>query len=45
MRCTATMLMVKKMKVFKGEAIGCLNREYEVIYILGFCLIIDLSQR
>jgi len=33
MRYTATMHMEKKTKIFKGEAIGCLNSEYELIYL------------
>jgi hypothetical protein len=32
MRYTATTHMEKKTKIFKGEAIGCLNSEYELIY-------------
>lgn len=27
---TATMLMEKRMKIFKGAAIGCLNSKYEL---------------
>jgi len=32
----ATMPMEKIMKIFKGEATGCLNREYELINIQDF---------
>lgn len=35
---TATTPMEKKMKIFRGEAIGCLNRECdELVYILLAC--------
>lgn len=40
----ATMLMEKKMKISRGEAIGCLNSEYELIYWLYLCNYFSLSQ-
>jgi uncharacterized membrane protein YagU involved in acid resistance len=32
---TATMPMEKRMKIFRGEAIGCLNREYGDILLFN----------
>jgi hypothetical protein len=40
---TATMPMEKRMKIFRGEAIGCLNREYGDIFYFLISQYINIS--